>query len=66
MKAKSSFVFILLAALMLSVIILNSNGRMAGIIGVDFQGEDIYRAILSNLRHLAMFAMVFILGGVSI
>ncbi|MCL2079674.1 MAG: hypothetical protein FWH17_07525 [Oscillospiraceae bacterium] len=43
--------------------ILNSKGSVVGIIGVDFDGEDIYRAILSNLWVQAMFAVIFIAAG---
>ena len=43
--------------------IFNSAGKVVGIIGIDFQGEDIYQAIMSNLWRQVMFAVVFIFVG---
>jgi signal transduction histidine kinase len=43
--------------------ILNSSGDVVGIIGVDFQGEDIYRTINTSLWQQIAIAAVFILVG---
>ena len=46
--------------------ILNSAGDVVGIIGVDFQGEDVYRAIIANLWRQIAFAFIFTLIGLFI
>jgi signal transduction histidine kinase len=43
--------------------ILNSAGDVVGIIGVDFDGEDIYKTIISSLRLQIVFAVFFIAVG---
>jgi signal transduction histidine kinase/CheY-like chemotaxis protein len=43
--------------------ILNSQGDSVGIIGIDFDGEDIYQAIISNLIRQIGFVVIFITAG---
>ncbi|MDR0310684.1 MAG: response regulator, partial [Acidobacteriota bacterium] len=40
--------------------LFNSNEDVVGVIGVDFQGEDIYAAIMSSLKLQVVFAFIFI------
>ena len=43
--------------------ILNSKGDTVGIIGVDFQGRDVYDALWSSLRrHIAFGVTLFVIG----
>jgi signal transduction histidine kinase/CheY-like chemotaxis protein/HPt (histidine-containing phosphotransfer) domain-containing protein len=39
--------------------IFNSDKNVVGIIGVDFQGEGVYRAVMSNLWQQVAFVVIF-------
>jgi signal transduction histidine kinase len=43
--------------------ILNSDGDVVGIIGVDFEGEEIYQAVRSNLLQQIVFVLFFAAAG---
>jgi signal transduction histidine kinase/DNA-binding NarL/FixJ family response regulator len=43
--------------------IFNSKGDVVGVIGIDFSGNHVYDAIISGIRQLVVFAVVFILLG---
>ncbi|MDR1840873.1 MAG: hypothetical protein LBQ86_03005 [Holophagales bacterium] len=46
--------------------ILNSNGDAVGIIGIDFEGQNIYDAIFINALRQISFSLVFIIIGMFI
>ncbi|MCL2075897.1 MAG: ATP-binding protein [Betaproteobacteria bacterium] len=46
--------------------ILNSKGDAVGIIGVDFEGQEIYETIMSNVMRQIAFAVIFITTGLFI
>jgi signal transduction histidine kinase/DNA-binding response OmpR family regulator len=39
--------------------IFNSSGNVVGVIGVDFQGEEVYQSIMSRLWQQIIFAVIF-------
>jgi len=43
--------------------IFNSNGNVVGILGVDFNGEEVYRTIMLSMRNQIVFAVIFIIVG---
>jgi signal transduction histidine kinase/CheY-like chemotaxis protein len=43
--------------------ILNSSGKTVGVIGVDFDGEEVYHAVMSRLWQQILFAVVFTAAG---
>jgi len=46
--------------------IFNSSGEMVGVIGVDFDSEDIYYTIMSSTRMQIMLVAIFIIVGLVI
>jgi len=43
--------------------IFNSNGDVVGILGVDFDGEQVYRTIMLSMRDQIVLAVIFIIAG---
>ncbi|GBU23574.1 hypothetical protein R83H12_00190 [Fibrobacteria bacterium R8-3-H12] len=43
--------------------ILNSNGDVVGVLGVDFDGEEVYQTIMLSMRNQLAFAVIFIIAG---
>jgi len=43
--------------------IFNSGGNVVGVLGVDFDGEEVYRAIMLSMRNQIALAVIFILAG---
>ena len=44
--------------------IFNSGGRVVGMVGVDFDGDEIYQTVMSSLMQLITFAIVITVVGV--
>jgi len=43
--------------------IFNSKGDVVGVLGVDFEGEEVYKAIMLSMRNQIVFAVIFIIAG---
>jgi len=43
--------------------IMNSKGDVVGVLGVDFDGEKVYRTIMLSMRNQIFFAVIFIIAG---
>jgi len=42
--------------------IFNSKGDAVGVLGVDFDGEEVYRTIMLSMRNQIVFAVIFIIA----